>query len=181
MRTWASLFILLIFLMLHFVTRRWAQSKQLFVSHMWLVVRVFLCPHPRSKRSFSSDGQKRTSVSSTTWFSRPSSPGDLCTSSRWGWRKDRCRCCDPTTPRGRAGRTPPYGSAGSASLDEPVHEQRRWRCDAVFNYLIYDWWDVCFNFCDLNLNPLCQTHVKGTLTCGGLIQSQCLVCLLYTL
>lgn len=81
-----------------------------------------LCPHRRNRRSSSWGGRKRTSVSSTIWSCRPSSPGGPCTSSLWGWRRGRCRCCGPTTPRGRAGRTPPCGSAGSVSSDGPVRK-----------------------------------------------------------
>lgn len=76
--------------------------------------------HPRSRRSSSLGGRKRTSASSTTWSCRPSSPGGPCTSSRWGWRKGRCPRCGRTTPRGRAGRTPPCGWADSASSDGPA-------------------------------------------------------------
>lgn len=83
------------------------------------VVRVAR-PHPRNKRSSAWDGQKRTSVSSKTWFCRPSSPGDPCTSSRWGWWRGRCRCCGLRIPRGCAGQTPVSDWADSGSLDGPV-------------------------------------------------------------
>lgn len=79
--------------------------------------------HLRNKRSSAWDGQKQTSVSSTIWFCHPSSPGDPCTSSPWGWRRGRCRCCGPRTPRGRAGQTPASGLADTVSSDGPVKRE----------------------------------------------------------
>lgn len=81
-------------------------------------------PHLRNKRSSAWDGQKQTSVSSMIWFCRPSSPGDPCTSSLWGWWRGRCRCCGPRTPRGSAGQIPVFGWADSASSAGPVKRGR---------------------------------------------------------
>ena len=98
------------------------------------VLGATVAPHQRNNRSSSSGGQKRTSVSSRTWFFHPSSPGGLCTSSRWGWRRGRCPRCGHTTPRGRGGQTPPYGWADSASSDGPAGGKKK---DNVFFYCFF--------------------------------------------
>lgn len=101
-------------------------KRCIWIATVYVLVFVFtqrscsIHPHRCNSRSFSWDGQKRTSVSSMIWFCLPSSPGGLCTFSLWGWRKGRCLCNGRTTPRGPAGQTPPYGLADSASLDGPV-------------------------------------------------------------